>query len=153
MANIAQIANVLQSMVLTRDAEMVLTPTYYLFKMYVPHQDARLVPMAVTTESRSVEGRQSVPELDATCSEKDGVYTISLTNTSLEKGNKVSVNLADLKLKVQGAQILTAASVNDYNDFGQPEKVTLKEFKGARVNKGVLTVDMPAMSIVSVTLK
>lgn len=153
MANIAQIANVLQSMVLTRDAEMVLTPTYYLFKMYVPHQDARLVPMAVTTESRSVEGRQSVPELAATCSEKDGVYTISLTNTSLEKGNKVSVNLADLKLKVQGAQILTAASVNDYNDFGQPEKVTLKEFKGARVNKGVLTVDMPAMSIVSITLK
>ncbi len=44
MTNIAQIANVLQSMVLTKDNQMVLTPTYYVFKMYVPHQDAKLIP-------------------------------------------------------------------------------------------------------------
>ena len=36
MTNIAQIANVLQSMVLTKGPQMVLTPTYYVFKMYVP---------------------------------------------------------------------------------------------------------------------
>ena len=36
MTNIAQIANVLQAMVLTKDNQMVLTPTYYVFKMYVP---------------------------------------------------------------------------------------------------------------------
>ncbi len=153
MANIAQIANVLQAMVLTKDAEMVLTPTYYVFKMYVPHMDAQLVPVAVSTQTRAVEGRESVPELSATCSVKDGVYTLSLSNTSLDKANKVSVDLGDLKLKVAGGQILTAASVNDYNDFGQPEKVSLKEFKGANVKRGVLTVDMPAMSIVTLTLK
>ena len=49
MTNIAQIANVLQSMVLTKDARMVLTPTYYVFKMYVPHQDAKLLPLNVAT--------------------------------------------------------------------------------------------------------
>ena len=153
MANIAQIANVLQAMVLTKDAEMVLTPTYYLFKMYVPHMDARLVPLAVTTASRAVEGRKDVPGISATCSEKDGVYTVSLTNTSLDNPEKVTVDLAGLGLKLAGGEILTAASGNDYNDFGQPEKVTLKPFSGARVAKGALTVDMPAMSVVTLTLK
>ncbi|MDE6498409.1 MAG: alpha-N-arabinofuranosidase [Muribaculaceae bacterium] len=153
MANIAQLANVLQAMVLTQDAEMVLTPTYYVFKMYVPHQDARLVPLAVTTATRSIEGRNDVPEVSATCSEKDGVYTISLTNTSLEKGNDVAVDLAALKLKVQGAEILTAASVNDYNDFGKPEAVTLKSFKDAKIKDGKLNVSMPPMSIVTISLK
>lgn len=153
MANIAQIANVLQAMVLTNESEMVLTPTYYVFKMYVPHQDARLVPLAVTTETRSVEGRKSVPEIDATCSEKDGVYTLSLTNTSLEHGDEVTVDLAGIKAKVQGGEILTAASMRDYNDFGQPEKVTLKAFKDARIKDGKLIVKMPAMSIVTLQLR
>ena len=152
MANIAQLANVLQAMVLTQGAEMVLTPTYYVFKMYVPHQDARLVPLTVTTGSRSVEGRNDVPEVSATCSEKEGTYTISLTNTSLEKANEVAVDLASLKLKVRGAQILTAASVNAYNDFGTPDAVTLKAFKDAKVKDGKLLVSMPPMSIVTISM-
>ena len=97
--------------------------------------------------------RKAVPEISATCSEKDGVYTVSLTNTSLEQANKVNVDLAGLKLKFAGAQVLTAASVNDFNDFGQPEKVSLKEFKDARISKGNLVVDMPPMSVVTLTLR
>ena len=40
MTNIAQIANVLQSMILTKKDKMVLTPTYHVFEMYNVHQDA-----------------------------------------------------------------------------------------------------------------
>jgi len=36
MANIAQMINVLQGMILTDKEKMVLTPTYYVFKIYVP---------------------------------------------------------------------------------------------------------------------
>ena len=45
MANIAQMINVLQAMILTDKEKMVLTPTYHAFKMYVPFQDAKLVPV------------------------------------------------------------------------------------------------------------
>ena len=45
MANIAQMINVLQAMILTDKEKMVLTPTYYVFKMYVPFQDATFVPV------------------------------------------------------------------------------------------------------------
>ena len=45
MANIAQMINVLQAMILTDKEKMVLTPTYYVFKMYVPFQDATFIPV------------------------------------------------------------------------------------------------------------
>src|ERR1700730_5824726 len=39
-ANIAQMVNVLQAMILTRGDKMVLTPTYHVFDLYKPYQDA-----------------------------------------------------------------------------------------------------------------
>ena len=59
MANIAQIANVLQSMVLTKDDKMVLTPTYYVFKMYVPHQGARMIPVTAQFPEMKVRSERS----------------------------------------------------------------------------------------------
>ena len=153
MTNIAQIANVLQSMVLTKDGEMVLTPTYYVFKMYVPHQDAKLIPLTLDTRYRSVRDGRMVPVVSATASEKDGKVTISLTNTDLTEACDINIPLEGIKAsKVASAEILTSNDIRDYNDFGQPEKVTLKEFKGAKINKGALNLTLPAKSIVTLTL-
>ena len=45
IANIAQMVNVLQAMIFTRGEKMVLTPTYHVFRMYVPFQDATFLPV------------------------------------------------------------------------------------------------------------
>src|SRR5699024_5228226 len=45
MANIAQMVNVLQAMILTDGEKMLKTPTYYLFDMYQKHMDSTVVPM------------------------------------------------------------------------------------------------------------
>src|SRR2546430_8631071 len=47
MANIAQMVNVLQAMILTDEAKMVLTPTYHVFRMYVPFQDATFLAVKI----------------------------------------------------------------------------------------------------------
>lgn len=154
MTNIAQIANVLQSMVLTKDAQMVLTPTYYVFKMYVPHQDAKLIPLSVATPQIAARDGRKVPVVSATASTKDGKTTLSLVNTDLQNESKITIDLAGISAKKVSGEILTAASMNDYNDFGQPEKVTLKPFKnGWQVKDGKLTVSMPAKSIVTLSLQ
>lgn len=154
MANIAQIANVLQSMWLTKGDQMVLTPTYYVFKMYVPHMEATYVPVEVTTGYRHVDGDRMVPDVSATASLKDGVYTISLTNVDLEKEATVEIPVQNIGAKVVvGGDILTCANINDYNDFGQQEKVSLKKFANAKINKGILTVNMPAKSIITIQVK
>ena len=41
VANIAQMVNVLQSVILTKDDKMVLTPTYHVFRMFNVHQEGQ----------------------------------------------------------------------------------------------------------------
>ena len=164
MTNIAQIANVLQSMVLTEGDKMVLTPTYYVFKMYVPHQGGTLIPLSINSPSRSVESERkdferSVPMVSATATEKEGVVTLSIANTSLDDKAKVNVPLESLKIgkgegwKVAGGEILRAGKISDFNDFGSPDKVKPVEFKDARIKKDTLEIDLPTASIVTLTLK
>ena len=43
--NIAQMVNVLQAMILTDGPRMVPTPTYHVYRMYLPFQDATLLPV------------------------------------------------------------------------------------------------------------
>src|SRR4029077_17120065 len=64
MSNIAQMVNVLQAMILTDKEKMVLTPTYFVFKMYVPFQDATFVPVSLDAGSY-IHGDVTLPRLDA----------------------------------------------------------------------------------------
>ncbi len=152
MANIAQIANVLQSMVLTKGDQMVLTPTYYVFKMYAPHQNATFVPLDIQTSTRKVRGGREVPTVSASASKKDGNMHITLTNVDLNNPVEVSIPLDGVNAKLNGGEILTAKAITDYNDFGQAEKVTIKPFDGAKIKKGMLNVNIPAKSVISIDL-
>lgn len=157
MANIAQIANVLQSMVLTNGDRMVLTPTYYVFKMYIPHQGARYIPTNIecrTIETLNERGDtpRTVPVVSATASEKDGTLTISLVNIDLTRDCEVKVDLGDIKASKVTGQILTADRITAYNDFDHPDDVKPTPFTGARINRGTLTVNLPPKSIVTLTL-
>ena len=51
MANLAQIVNVLQAVILTKEEKLVLTPTYHVMEMYNVHQDATMLPLTITTNS------------------------------------------------------------------------------------------------------
>src|ERR1051325_4391850 len=67
MANIAQMVNVLQAMVLTDKEKMVLTPTYYVFKMYKVHQGATLIPIDLNAPEYRLD-QAAVPSLSASAS-------------------------------------------------------------------------------------
>lgn len=164
MANIAQIVNVLQSMILTDTkgtGHMVLTPTYHVFKMYTPFQNATYVPLDIQTSTRNVKGGKmhnmedgSVPFISATAAKTvSGTTVIAIANTSLEKAQQVAVNLGSIKAKSVGGEILTAKSVSEYNDFDNPERITRKPFDGAKIKKNTLDVKLPPMSIVTLELK
>lgn len=152
MANIAQIVNVLQSMILTQGDKMVLTPTYYVFKMYAPHQGATVVPLDVATSTREVRGKRTVPTVSATASRKNGEMNITLSNIDLNEPAEIEIPLGDVKVGKVTGEILTANSIDDYNDFGKEEKVTLRPFDKAKVGKGKLTLTVPAKSIVNLNM-
>lgn len=159
MANIAQVVNVLQSMILTDTkgtGHMVLTPTYYVFKMYRGFQDATYLPMDVRTDSMNVEGGHmasmvdgKIPAVSASAAKKqDGGYIVSLANTSLDKAQTVTIRLDGATAKTVTGSILTTKDITAYNDFEHPDVVAEKPFKDAKLKKGVLTVKLPAKSIV-----
>ena len=154
MANIAQIANVLQSMILTDGDKMVLTPSYYVFKMYKVHQDAKHLPLELTCDTINVRDNRQVPLVSATASQDaNGKVHISMSNIDLKNNQTVSINLADLKVKKASGEILTAKNITDYNSFEEPNKVVVTPFKDMKLNKGVLTVKIPAQSIVGIELE
>ena len=149
MANIAQMVNVLQAVILTKDEQMVLTPTYYVFKMYADHQGAKLIPTDVQSNKYTFEGK-STKTICASASEKDGVVTLTLVNLNPNKGETVDIELGNIPNKNMKGEIITASKMNDYNDFGKAEKISLKPFNPAvqKSSKGSFKIEMPAMSVV-----
>lgn len=154
MANIAQVANVLQSMVLTKGAEMVLTPTYYVFKMYNVHQDAHYLPLTNSSPVKSEKGLNDIPYISATASrDAAGVMHISMTNPDLEAARKVSIDAGQLKGKTVTAEILTSRNIQDYNDFDKTEKVSISKYGSFKVKSDKIEIDVPAKSIITLTIK
>nr|WP_321374008.1 alpha-N-arabinofuranosidase [uncultured Bacteroides sp.] len=149
MANIAQVVNVLQSMILTKGKQMVLTPTYYVFDMYKVHQDATYLPLTLSCDTMKLEKNRAVPMLSASASkDAKGTIHITIANPDIDNAEEVDINIPSLKAAKVSGRILTSKEVDDYNEFGAPEKVQPKEFKDAKITKQGLKVKMPAKSIV-----
>lgn len=152
MTNIAQMVNVLQAMILTRDDQIVLTPTYYVFKMYSVHQEALLIPSTLSTEDY-VFGDKTIPALSSSASVKDGVVNITLSNANPNSDIDLDIDLLGAEVSSSVAQIVCSENMSDYNDFNQSEKVTLSAYKISKPRKGKLSVTIPAHAVVSIQLK
>ncbi len=152
MANIAQIVNVLQAMILTDGSQMVKTPTYYVFKMYNVHQDATLIPTQLTTQNYEFDG-EDIPALTASASEKDGVVSITISNADANRTLPLECDLGEENLKVIAGEIVTGKNITDYNAFGSDEKVMITDFKVKNSKKGKLSLEIPPHSVVLVQLK
>jgi alpha-N-arabinofuranosidase len=153
MANIAQTINVLQAMLLTKEDQLVKTPTFYVFKMYKVHQDATLLPINVTCEDYSYNG-MTLPSVSASASkDSQGKIHVSLANFNPNKTTEVEIDFrgADRLSRVTG-EIITAPAMNDYNDFGVPEKVNIKSFSGYKLDKNFLKVSLPSKSVVTLEI-
>lgn len=154
MANIAQIANVLQSMVLTRGDEMVLTPTYYAFYLYKAHQDAEFLPLECNAGVRDAGDGRTIPTVSATASrDKQEVTHLSLVNPDLEKAHTIFIAFDALRPAKVSGQILTAEQATDFNDFGTAEKVRTRAFSNCRIVKGGIEATLPAKSIVTLSIR
>jgi hypothetical protein len=85
MANIAQMVNVLQAMVLTDGEKMLLTPTYYVYLMYTVHHDATLLPSTLAGDGYAFEN-DSLPAVSASAS-RDRAGAIHGSLCHIESGS------------------------------------------------------------------
>jgi alpha-N-arabinofuranosidase len=153
VANLAQLANVLQSVILTKDEKMVLTPTYHVFRMFSVHQEARLVPVDVLCEDYAYGGKK-IPAISVSASvDKEGTLHISLANLNPAREIPVSCLIEGLNAGKITGEVLTAQAMNSFNSFEKPETVCPVKFDDFRMKEGRLTVNMPSKSVVVIEIK
>jgi len=153
MANIAQMVNVLQSMILTDEQKMVLTPTYYAFEMYKPFMDATHLPLELPAPTYQV-GEYKVPAVHASAARgKDGKVYVALANLDAKNAAKLDVKISGAPMQKVSGQILTAPAINSINTFEKPDTVKPQAFSGARLKGNQLTVELPAKSVVMIALQ
>jgi alpha-N-arabinofuranosidase len=142
MTNIAQMVNVLQAMVLTDNAQMILTPTYLVFWLYQHHMDAKRVDVKITSEELAV----GVPTVSATASESDRFVTVSASNLHYSEVRMVEVHGLGGELVL--AEVLAGEAPQSHNTFASPEAVRPRRLD-ARLQGNVVEFEMPAASIAS----
>ena len=153
MSAIAQMVNVLQAMILTEGRKMVLTPTYHVFEMYKPWQDATVLPIEIDAPWYHKD-RFTMPAVSGSAVRgKDGKVHVGLSNLDPNQPNTVSVKLDGLSATTVSGRVLTGAAINAHNSFDAPEAVKPVAFTGAQVSGGTLTVTLPPRSVVVLDLQ
>ncbi len=152
MANIAQLVNVLQSVILTEGAKMVKTPTYYVFKMYSDHQDATLVQSSIE-KTKVGMGKNMVDDIYESVSKNaDGTLTITLSNLSADDAKEIDATITDFDFSKISGTIITA-DMGAFNTFDEKENVVEKPFNDVKKTDKGISFKMPACSVVKITLK
>jgi alpha-N-arabinofuranosidase len=152
MANIAQMVNVLQAMLMTDKQKLVLTPTYHVFRMYVPFQDATFVPLTLDA-GRHTHGEISLPRLDALAA-KDaaGKLWLSITNLDPNRPAEVEVELRGYTARSAAGETLTAEKVDSVNSFDAPRTVAPKP-ASASVQAGKLSLKLDPKSVTVISVE
>lgn len=155
MANIAQTVNVLQAVILTEGDKMVKTPTYHVFEMFTPHQDAQALSINVETGNWTTDG-YTLPSIDASASkDKNGTIHISLVNLHPSEQQKITINVRGLAVKGFGVKgkILAGNSLDQHNTFDNPENLVPQNFTGISSEGTKISVTLPARSVSMLEVK
>ena len=153
MAELAQTVNVLQSLILTKGKQIVLTPTYDVFDLYQVYQNAHFLPIKLTAPKYSFNG-QEIEAVNASASlDSSGTIHISLVNLDPSKTIALQAHLKGATRNKATGEILTSAHFDDFNSFEAPQKVSLKQFNDFKSQGTTITINLPPKSVIMLSIK
>ncbi|MFA6113698.1 MAG: alpha-L-arabinofuranosidase C-terminal domain-containing protein [Sphingomonas sp.] len=153
MANIAQMINVLQAMILTDGDKMVVTPTYQIFGMYVPWQDATQLPVDMTSPWYNKDQWTMQSLSSSAVRGADGVVHVSLANLDPVNALTVTLNVDGSTASTLTGSVLTADRIDAHNRIGEPLAVAPRDIAPVAVTGGKAVLTLPAKSVTVVALK
>ncbi|MFO1226397.1 alpha-N-arabinofuranosidase [Roseateles sp.] len=151
IANIAQMINVLQAMILTSDTGIVLTPSYHAFKLYVPFQDAKLLKSQHDGQPFKLADTE-LPRFDSVAARgRDGKVWVALTN--VHPTEPLTLQLKAGTATAARGETLTAPRFDSVNTFKQPQLVAPKPITARQdAACGCLVLDLAPASLTVVSL-
>ncbi len=152
ITNIAQMINVLQAMIITDKEKIVLTPTYYVFKMYVPLQDATFVPVSFNAGAYT-HGEIDLPRVDAVAAKhKTGKLWLAITNVNPNQPVEIEAILSGITPKLVTGETLTAPRVDSVNSFEAPNMVVPKPIS-AKIAGGKVSLKLAPKSVTVISFE
>ena len=153
MACLAQMVNVLQSVILTDGERMLKTPTYHVFHQYLYHQGAPLLVSCLIGVDCTGPNEWKVPELTESVSEHDGIITATIANLSATDSKTVDIVLPGKDgIAVTEATIVTG-DIHAYNTFDENDRVKEESFNDHKASGDTVTVQIPAGSVLMIRMK
>jgi len=153
MANLAQIINVLQAVILTDEEKMIVTPTYHVMEMYNVHQNALMLPVTVASNKYMLDKEMLDAVSVSASKDKSGAIHVSLVNIDAHNEQEVKIDMKGVSSRSVTGRILKADKLQDYNSFEMPQKIKPVAFSNATINGNNLSVKMPPFSVVVLELK
>jgi alpha-N-arabinofuranosidase len=151
-ANIAQMINVLQAMIMTDKEKMALTPTYHVFKMYVPFQDATFVPVTFDAGTYTHENI-TLPRVDAIAAkDTNGKLWLEITNIDPNQPVEIVASVAGVTAKSAAGETLTAPKMDSVNTFDAPNTVAPKPIS-VKVQNGKLNLRLEPKSVTVISVE
>lgn len=146
MANIAQVVNVLQAVILTEGPRMLLTPTYHVFEMYKGHQDAKQLESYVETALIGAEDK--VPNLHISASQGgDGKVLVTVANLDDTNAVPFDCTLSGLgKIERVSGRTLTGQR-DAFNTFNTPEQIKPVTLEQIQTTAEGFQAVLPACSV------
>ena len=152
MANIAQMANVIHSLILTDGAKMLLTPTYHVHRLYLPFQDAHRLVVTFTPGSYRA-GEIALPQVDGIAARtKDGTVWLAVTNLDAARTVDLGAQVHGMATRSAVGEVLTAPAVDAINTYAKPDVVAPRPVRFS-AQGGKLMLRLPPHSVTVVRLQ
>jgi alpha-N-arabinofuranosidase len=130
MANIAQLVNNLHSLFLADGDKLVATPTYHVYTLYRPHQNAKSVRLAIEAPEVSFQAgghSQQLFRLAGSASRAGEKHTtLTLVHTHASEPAEVVIHAKGAAIGQCRWIVLTHDQLNAFNSFEQPGLVIPK---------------------------
>jgi alpha-N-arabinofuranosidase len=174
MANVAQSINCIHSLMLAQGDKFTVTPTYHVFKMYLPHRGATAIrtqftapaikdPLAI--DSSPVGGNSTVGSIkpDATLAGLSGsasiattgdgkILTLTVVNPHLDRPLATTIAVRGRSIASATGTVLTTPDIHDHNDFDHPNAVHPTPATIGDIHAGKILHTFPAASVTTLQL-
>jgi alpha-N-arabinofuranosidase len=133
-------------MILTDKEKMLLTPTYHVFRMYLPFQDSTFVPVTLDAGTWT-QGELTLPRVDVIAArDTAGNLVLALTNVDPVRPAQIDVALGDDAITSVTGETLTGPQVDSINTFEAPGTVVPRPVS-ATIEGGRLQVTLEPKSV------
>jgi alpha-N-arabinofuranosidase len=166
MANIAQLINVLQALLLVEEDRCVKTPTFHVFDLYRPHQGARAVRFVTYAEDVTNGGASAdwcrtryldrrpfaLRAVHGSASRRDDALCVTAVNTHPRESIDLEVELHRARWNGEAEVALLAAdTLHAHNTRADPERVAPARPRTVEPRGEHVRVTMPPGSIARLT--